>query len=72
MKETKHADEMKAAGFTIDTTCYPWVAYKGARFNPEVWHPCYTDLESRLLGTQSKLSQILRNASKPKNIAQTK
>jgi hypothetical protein len=28
----KHA---KRLGYTIDTTCYPWVAYKGSRFIPD-------------------------------------
>lgn len=25
-------------GFTIDKTCHPWVAYKGPRWNPTIWH----------------------------------
>lgn len=26
--------EAEARGFTVDTTCYPWFAYKGPRFEP--------------------------------------
>ena len=29
-------DEAEAQGFTVDTTCYPWVGYKGPRFSPSV------------------------------------
>ena len=31
-------DKAVAQGFTIDETCNPPVAYKGARFSPVVWH----------------------------------
>src|SRR6516164_5976579 len=36
-------------GLTIDDSCYPWIAYKGPRFNPEIWFYCLTDLEMELL-----------------------
>ena len=26
-----------AEGFTIDYHVFPWFAYKGSRFNPDVW-----------------------------------
>lgn len=28
------AAEARAAGFKVDETCYPWLAYRGPRFNP--------------------------------------
>lgn len=37
-------------GFTVDTTCYPPVAYKGERFKPDEWHECHTDNEAELRG----------------------
>ena len=27
--------EAESRGFTVDTSCWPWVAYKGPRFAPE-------------------------------------
>lgn len=47
-----HADEMRKQGYTIDDTRYPWVAYKGPRFNPTESHWCYTELESELIRVQ--------------------
>lgn len=41
--------DAEALGYTVDTTCYPWVAYKGPRFNPTEWRCVLTDLESELL-----------------------
>lgn len=41
-------NELKTQGFIIDNTCYPWVAYKGPRFNPTEFFWCYTDEEARL------------------------
>lgn len=49
MSNLYHADEMEAKGYTIDHHCYPWVAYKGPRFNPTEWFSCYTKLESELI-----------------------
>lgn len=37
--------EAREQGFTIDENCYPWVAYKGPRFNPTEWHYTQTDTE---------------------------
>ena|SRR6516162_9249342 len=36
-------------GLIIDDSCYPWIAYKGPRFNPTVWFHCLTTLEFELL-----------------------
>jgi protein-tyrosine phosphatase len=32
-----NAKQAKEQGYIIDTHCYPWVAYKGARFEPDEW-----------------------------------
>lgn len=32
-----------AAGYLVDTHVYPWVAYKGPRFNPSEWFTCAPD-----------------------------
>lgn len=32
------AEEYEAAGYVVDRSCYPWVAYKGLRFKPMEWH----------------------------------
>jgi hypothetical protein len=29
-------------GYTVDRHCYPWVAYKGPRFQPTEWHTIKT------------------------------
>lgn len=50
----RHVDE--CAGFEIDESTYPWVAYQGPRFNPTKWYPCYTELESRLIRTLQDLT----------------
>lgn len=48
--ERKNPDDLRQQGYTIDDTCYPWFAYKGARFAPEgETHQCYTDIESALI-----------------------
>jgi hypothetical protein len=39
----------EAAGFTVDTGCYPWFGYKGARFAPDEHVRVFTDLEAALL-----------------------
>lgn len=33
-------------GFTVDSYCYPWLAYKGPRFNPTETRQCLTDSEA--------------------------
>lgn len=44
----KTQEEYKAEGFTIDSSCYPWVAYKGPRLASTESHHCLTDLEAEL------------------------
>jgi hypothetical protein len=39
----------EAAGFTVDTGCYPWFGYKGARFAPDEHVRVFTDLEAALM-----------------------
>ena len=38
----------EAAGYRVDTTTYPWVAYRGPRFQPIKWGLVPTDREARL------------------------
>lgn len=40
--------EAEHQGYTIDKTCYPWVAYKGPRFAPTSMRYVFTDLETQL------------------------
>lgn len=42
-------NEARERGFTVDTSCYPWLAYKGPRFAPTETAECYTDQELELL-----------------------
>lgn len=44
----KYLDIAKEDGFEIDESCYPWVAYKGPRFNPTEWHYTHTQTEHDL------------------------
>ena len=46
-------------GFTIDHHCYPWVAYKGPRFNPTEWHYTQTDTESEQAERIEELENML-------------
>ncbi len=48
-------EEALAAGFIVDDTCYPWVAYKGPRFAPTEIIDCYTELEARLMRGKTTL-----------------
>lgn len=61
----KTPEQAKAAGFTVDTTCYPWVAYKGPRFAPEVWELILTDREADLLQAVEALLADTVNYHKP-------
>lgn len=44
--------QAKAMGFSIDSTCYPNVAYKGPRFNVTEFAFIYTETEERLGAAQ--------------------
>jgi hypothetical protein len=52
------AEHYKAAGFIVDTTCYPWIAYKGPRFAPTEYKCIKTDLESQLNAQVQRHSYI--------------
>lgn len=56
------------AGFAVDCTCYPWVAYKGPRFNPEVWGHVRTDTESQLSVLVDTLQQGLDNCQSVRTV----
>ena len=49
--------EAKEQGFIVDITCYPHIAYKGARFAPTEMINVYTEEEA-------KLRQICKQALK--------
>jgi hypothetical protein len=58
--------EAKQQGFHVDTSCYPWLAYKGPRFKPEEAHHCFTDLEASLmlrLAEQPRLSTFKESST---------
>jgi len=40
--------EAEAAGFVVDTCCYPWIAYRGPRFDPTEHKEILTDIEAEL------------------------
>jgi len=40
--------QAKAAGYTVDESCYPWIAYKGPRFQPTEHFAIMTDREAAL------------------------
>jgi hypothetical protein len=42
------ANEARELGFTIDESCYPWLAYKGPRYAPSDRLEVLTDLEAEL------------------------
>ena len=44
--------EARAQGYTVDSTCYPWVAYKGERFSTHQWEGIFTDTEAELIEAQ--------------------
>lgn len=47
-----HPDDAREQGYVIDSCCYPWLAYKGGRFQPTESHECYTERESDLIRRQ--------------------
>lgn len=54
--------QAKAAGYTVDESCYPWIAYKGPRFQPTTHVAINTDRESDL---ERALAAALREKPAP-------
>jgi DNA-binding response OmpR family regulator len=54
--------EAKANGFALDTTVYPWIAYKGSRMQPREIEQCYTAREADLLASVGALTAEIENA----------
>lgn len=54
----KNRSEAESAGFVVDKTCYPWVAYKGPRFQPTEWHYIDTDREASLREDAERLDAL--------------
>lgn len=63
-KQTITPAQAREQGYTIDDTCYPWVAYKGPRFAPDDFQWCFTELEARMAETLSKLNLTLEGGVK--------
>jgi hypothetical protein len=63
MKPELNREQAEARGYTVDTTVYPWFAYKGPRFNPtgQTFH-VKTDRESELEFVLRKTRFIIGNA----------
>lgn len=51
--------EALANGFTVDSSCYPWIAYTGPRFAPTKHYPIRTDLEEQLFNVLTDAEQHL-------------
>jgi hypothetical protein len=55
---TKHTpmtrESAEAAGYEVDTHCYPWLAYKGSRFSPTEKREVFTDKEAALVTALQK------------------
>lgn len=52
IRETRNvmtAEEATKLGYDIDRHCYPWVAYKGSRFDPIEVHHIFTSMEAALI-----------------------
>lgn len=69
MTTKMHIAQARAAGFTVDTHCYPPMAYKGARFNPTDHHECYTELESALMAMLAFVQTVAADVSSPHSVA---
>lgn len=50
--------EAEAAGYDVDRSCYPWVAYKGPRFQPTEIHYIDTDREADLREDKERLDAL--------------
>lgn len=57
--------EAEGQGFTVDTSCYPWFAYTGPRFNPVEMKYILTDREHQLalLAKEAKARDDKLNAA---------
>ena len=58
-KAPKNRSEAESAGFAVDRTCYPWVAYKGPRFQPAEFHYIDTDREASLREDAERLDALV-------------
>jgi hypothetical protein len=48
-------------GYTVDRHCYPWVAYKGPRFNPTEWKHIRTDCECIAVDALNNYERVQKN-----------
>lgn len=57
------AAEAEQKGYTVDRSCYPWVAYKGSRFDPTEFFYILTDNENHLVDLLNDASAKMEEAS---------
>lgn len=57
-------EEAKAAGFTVDTTCYPHFGYKGPRFRPSESVNVLTDIEGHALKVVEMQQRLIEDMSR--------
>jgi hypothetical protein len=48
---------LQANGYSVDTSVYPWFAYKGPRFAPTANRRCRTDLECEQIEQIARLTE---------------
>lgn len=60
---TRHYAETR--GYTVDSHCYPWFAYKGERFSPTRKFQVYTDIEAVFLADKcdAAVAALKKNTS---------
>lgn len=58
----KSKEDAVSQGFTVDTTCYPWFAYKGPRFNPTEYGDVPTTEQARVIESRNQLTTVLAAA----------
>jgi hypothetical protein len=69
MTQKMHIAQARAAGFTVDSHCYPPIAYKGPRFNPTEYRDCYTELESALMSMLPFVQAVARDSDSVHSVA---
>lgn len=59
-------EQARKEGYTVDTHCYPYFAYKGARFSIEPSgdvRQCYTELEAELLELRDAVATLIKSSA---------
>lgn len=58
---TLSIEQAKLEGFTVDTTVYPHVGYKGGRFRPDETCDVLTELEADLIELNLTLLPVIQS-----------